>query len=348
MATGVFRPDTVESARAAAGRPAPVGGGRGTAVNIVGQPIGLRPGTTAPPSTGPRMTQYGPALPYGQGGINEIGSSGRTPIGFYTGQPGTTLARSLDPMVIWGSNQQGGGTPTAPVIPSGGGQGGGDSGAGGGGGMGGGGMGGGMGGGGGFTPPAAQTSAVWDQLLKALADITAGARGQIGTAGEQLKGALTSRDPEASFQWNPASVVIPQATLANYVQAVGGSPTEVQATRDLGQQFLNAFLGDVGQVAQGADVASQNWRVRQQDVGSQLQADALRQLAFNEMAARLGIEQARAAEQRDIQNTALEMALKYAEAERKKRDLAVTAPSLPFNAVTIPGYGSITLPQTLV
>ena len=325
MATGVFR--SADAAERAANTAA-----SNRATGVVATPSGAR------------MTQYGPAARYGQGGINEIGSSGRTPIGFYTGQPGTTLARSLDPMVIWGSNQQGGGTPTAPVIPSGGGQGSGDSGAP----TDGGGMGGGMGSGRGFTPPAPQTSAVWDQLLKALADIAAGARGQIGTAGEQLKGALTSRDPEASFQWNPASVVIPQATLANYVQAVGGSPSEVQATRDLGQQFLNAFLGDVGQVAQGADVAAQNWRVRQQDVGSQLQADALRQLAFNEMAARLGIEQARAAEQRDIQNTALEMALKYAEAERKKRDLAVTAPSLPFNTVTIPGYGSITLPQTLV
>ena len=326
MATGVFR--SADAAERAANTAA-----SNRAAGVVATPSGAR------------MTQYGPAARYGQGGINEIGSSGRTPIGFYTGQPGTTLARSLDPMVIWGSNQQGGGTPTAPVIPSGGGQG--DGGVS----QGGVGDGGGVGGRfdlGGFTPPAAQTSAVWDQLLKALADITAGARGQIGTAGEQLKGALTSRDPEASFQWNPASVVIPQATLANYVQAVGGSPNEVQATRDLGQQFLNAFLGDVGQVAQGADVASQNWRVRQQDVGSQLQADALRQLAFNEMAARLGIEQARAAEQRDIQNTALEMALKYAEAERKKRDLSVTAPSLPFNTVTIPGYGSITLPQTLV
>ena len=326
MATGVFR--SADAAERAANTAA-----SNRAAGVVATPSGAR------------MTQYGPAARYGQGGINEIGSSGRTPIGFYTGQPGTTLARSLDPMVIWGSNQQTGNQPvvppTAPVIPSGGGQGGGDSG-------GGGGMGGGMGGGGGFTPPAPQTSAVWDQLLKALADIAAGARGQIGTAGEQLKDALTSRDPEASFQWNPSSVVIPQATLANYVQAVGGSPSEVQATRDLGQQFLNAFLSDVGQVAQGADVASQNWRVRQQDVGSQLQADALRQLAFNEMAARLGIEQARAAEQRDIQNTALEMALKYAEAERKKRDLSVTAPSLPFNTVTIPGYGSITLPQTLV
>jgi len=339
MATGVFRPDTVESARAASGRPAPVGGGRGTAVNIVGQPVGLRPGTTAPISTGPRMTQYGPALPYGQGGINEVGSGGVAQ-GFYTGRPGTTVANSLNPMVIWGSNQQGGGPASPPVIPSGGNQGGGSQGDGGAG------MGGGMGGGG-FTPPAAQTSAVWDQLLKALSDISSGARGQIGTAGEQLKGALTSRDPEVSFQWNPASVVIPQATLANYVQAVGGSPSEVQATRDLGQQFLNAFLGDVGQVAQGTEAASQAWRARQQDVGSQLQAQALRDLAFQEMAARLGIEQARASEQRDIQNTALEMALKYAEAEKKKRNLGITAPSVPFDTVDIPGYGRITLPSTL-
>lgn len=344
MATGVFRPDTVESARAASGRPAPVGGGRGTAVNIVGQPVGLRPGTTAPPSTGPRMTQYGPALRPGQGGINEVGSGGVAQ-GFYTGRPGTTLARALDPMVIWGSNQQAGAQPVVtPTVPGAGTGGGGGS-------QGGTGDGGGAGRG---TPeryinPPQDTGAgsVWDQLLKALSDIASGARGQIGTAGEQLKGALTSRDPEASFQWNPASVVIPQATLTNYVQSVGGSPSEVQATRDLGQQFLNAFLGDVGQVAQGTEAASQAWRARQQDVGSQLQAQALRDLAFQEMAARLGVEQARAAEQRDIQNTALEMALKYAEAERKKRNLGVTAPSLPFDTVDIPGYGRITLPQTL-
>ena len=320
MATGVFRPDTAEAAaRAAASR--------------------SRSGAVAT-NTGARMTQYGPAARPGQGGINEVGSGGMAQ-GFYTGRPGTTVARALDPMVIWGSNQQAGAQPVVPPTVPGAGTGGG------GGSQGSTGDGGGQGGGAGFTPPAAQTSAVWDQLLKALGDITTGARGQIGTAGEQLRSALTARDPEASFQWNPASVNIPQATLANYVQAVGGSPNEVQATRDLGQQFLNAFLGDVGQVAQGADVASQNWRVRQQDVGSQLQADALRQLAFNEMAARLGIEQGRAAEQRDIQNTALEMALKYAEAERKKRNLGVTAPSLPFDTVDIPGYGRITLPQTL-
>lgn len=319
MATGVFRSaDAAE--RAASNR---------------------RAGNVATASA-PRMTQYGPALRPGQGGINEVGSGGVAQ-GFYTGRPGTTLARALDPMVIWGSNQQAGAqSVVSPTIPGAGSGGGSQGGTGDGGGAGRG------------TPeryinPPRDTGAgsVWDQLLKALGEITTGARGQIGTAGDQLRLALTARDPEASFQWNPASVNIPQATLANYVQAVGGSPSEVQATRDLGQQFLNAFLGDVGQVAQGTEAASQAWRARQQDVGSQLQAQALRDLAFQEMAARLGVEQARAAEQRDIQNTALEMALKYAEAERNKRNLGVTAPSLPFDTVDIPGYGRITLPQTL-
>lgn len=134
--------------------------------------------------------------------------------------------------------------------------------------------------------------------------------------------------------------------MANYVQAIGGSPAEVQATQQYNQDLLNAFLGDVGQVAQGATTAEANWRGRQQDVAAQLQADAQRQLALNALAAQMGIKQAKTNEEIQRQQDALKLALEYGKTKANGSNLSVTAPTLPFQTVTIPGYGTITLPSS--
>ena len=340
--------------------PSNVQGGRGTAVNTVGQPGGIRPGTTAPTPSASTMTPYGPQLRYGAAGINEIGSSGVTPIGF--APIGSTAEQALRDAgltsAVWNANNTvGSSSPGGNIIidtggdDTGGTGGGGTGGSGGGstgGGAGGGGAGGGGGGGGGGGATPAPVDTTVSDLLAALAEVTGLAREQITGAGTTLAEQLASTDPMAQFQWNPASVTIPQAVLADYVQAIGGSPSEVQATQQLGQELLNAFMGDVGQVSQGATTAAQNWRQRQQDVGAQLTAEALRQLAFNEQAQKIAIQRSEADRAQALQNQALQLLLQYATAKSGNGSLNVTAPTLPFNTVTIPGIGNITInPSTL-
>jgi len=355
MATGVFRPDTAAAAQAAlaaniragnvrtAGPPAPgtpgnLGGGRGTAVNTVGQPGGLRP--TAVTST-PSGNYQGPQLRPGQGGINEIGSGGYAIGGFPSGQIGSTAESLYDQLTRVDWNGLG------ELMRTSGGTGGGTGGTGGGGGTGGAGGGMGAGGGGGFGGGGVSEKNLYDELLAEFEKLRAAEEARINKAGADLIAALQGRDPMAQFQYAPGSINIPQATLANYVQAIGGSPGEVQATQQLGQELLGAFLGDVGQVAQGATAAEANWRARQQDVATQLQADAQRQLALNALAAQMGIKSAKTAEEQQRQNQALQLALEYGKARQSGSGFNVTAPNLPFETVTLPGYGTITLPSTL-
>ena len=328
-------------------------GGRGTAVNTVGQPGGYRPGTTTSGYT-PSNVQGGrgtaintvgqPRMPFNPTTFTNLFGSERPPGSFWE-DSGLVLDVGGNLRLNTPSAGGGGdGDVTVGDVTVGDGTGG--SGTGGsGGGSAGGGAGGGSGGGAGGTTPVDTTVS---DLLAALAESTALAREQITGAGTTLAEQLAATDPMAQFQWNPASVNIPQATLANYVQAIGGSPNEVQATQQLGQELLNAFMGDVGQVSQGATTAAQNWRQRQQDVGAQLTADALRQLAFNEQAQKMGIQRSEADRARALENQALQLLLQYATAKSGNGSLNVTAPTLPFNTVNIPGQGSITInPSTL-
>jgi hypothetical protein len=322
--TGVFRPDSAERAAQVAAQRRQAG-----VVNVPTSSVAggrLMPATPARPATGPAWRV---------GGINEIGSGGYAIGGFPKGDIGSEAEAAYNAAT----------RPTTSVTGPLGGGGGGTGGAGGTGSAGsGGGMGGGFDRGRGSSMPQPGTSA-WDELMAALDKYAAEAGTQIRGAGESLRSALTSRDPEAAFQWNPANVNIPEATLANYVQATGGSPAEVAATRQLSQDLLNAFLGDVGQVAQGSQTASQNWRQRQVDVASQLEADALRQLALNQLGARFGISQAKTQEQRNLENDALALALKFAEAQRRGSNLSLTQPALPFQTVTLPDGSIVTIPN---
>lgn len=182
-------------------------------------------------------------------------------------------------------------------------------------------------------------------LLDALAKLVAEEEARIKGAGEALNQALSSRDPMAAYQWSPANVTIPQATLANYVQATGGSPAEVTAVQQLQQELLNAGLGDVGQFAEATRAAEATWRGRQQDVGSQLTADAIRQLGLNRLALEMGINMGEADRQRRLQDQALALALQYGTARPSGSTLNVTTPQLPFNTVNFPGIGNVYIPQ---
>lgn len=184
-------------------------------------------------------------------------------------------------------------------------------------------------------------------LLDALAKLVAEEEARIKGAGTALQTALTGRDPMTTYQWNPATVNIPQATLANYVQAVGGSPAEVLATQQLGQELLNQSLADVGQFAAGTQAAEAAWRGRQQDVGSQLQADALRQLALNRLAVEMGIRMSEEDRKRQQEQQALQLALEYGKAKASGSNLGITVPNIPFDTVTIPGLGNVYIPSTL-
>lgn len=371
-----------------AGPPAPVGGGRGSAVNTVGQSGGPRPGATGigqavmPPSYspgggrgsavntvgqpgGPRpglgqsqmdlaasiIAGAGPGL--AGGGFWEGGDIYVDPV---TGRTRPTDAalenlRADDPWanVNWaglgqlltnagiplqGSRPSTGSSAIDPggfTLPGRDG-----SGTGGTGGTGG-------------APGAVPPNAVLQDLLAALTSATETARGKITGAGEQLLAGLQSRDPMSAFEWSRPSTTIPTATLANYVQAIGGSPAEVEATQRLNQELLGSYLGDVGQFAGGVESAQTGWRGRQEDVARQMQADALAQLALNEQAQRIAINMGERNRQQSLQDQALAMLLNYATARPAAGGgaLNVTMPNLPFNTVNIPGVGNVYIPSTL-
>lgn len=312
MATGIYRSaDAAErAARAARQGTVRVGGNAPRAgVAYGGMPTGQLPRTSSLMSTG-----------YGRGGITETGSAGRA-LGtaatsrFFDFSPYGRRDRSVQPTV----------TPTTGM-GGGDGDGAGDSGN--------------LG-----VPSEPQANPITERLLSELRRLRGEEETRIGTAEQALLGSLSATDPMAAYQWQTANVGIPQATLANYVQAVGGSPAEVAATQQLGQELLQGFLGDVGQYSQSVGTAAQNYRAAQQNVAKQNAEIARRNLGLAALAAELGIQSGEAQRQQQMRDTALELALKYG---RMGSGGTLTAPSLPFNQVTIPGYGSISLPNTLL
>jgi hypothetical protein len=184
---------------------------------------------------------------------------------------------------------------------------------------------------------------ITQNLLAEFDKIRAAEEAKITGAGQNLQTALASVDPMAQFRWNPMTATIPQATMANYLAATGTNPAQLQATQQLTQQLLDAALGDVGQFASGTETAAANWRQRQQDIGAQMTADAINQLALNAMAAKMGIQSGDAARRQAQINQMLELALEYG---KLNRGGTVTAPQIPMSQITLPGGQVIQLPQT--
>lgn len=325
MATGIYRDPSLERLRAAQrAATVPVAGGRGTAVNTVGQAGGVRPGTGAV-RTGQPVRNI----------VEPMGSGGRVIGSFPSGVVGDVARGLYEPKPSGPPDLSGVNWAGLGQIMRDAGRG---TGAG---------TGDGTGSGGGTTAPvpmAPTQSDITSNLLAEFDKIRAAEEAKIASAGTGLIQALQATDPMAAFQYNPGQVTIPQATLANYVQAIGGSPAETQATQQLGQDLLNAALGDVGQFAGGVAQAAQNWRAGQQSVAAQLQADALRQLSLNAMASKMGIQANEAQRQQDLANQMLELALEYGKVNRGG---TITAPQIPLTSVTLPNGQVIQLPSTM-
>lgn len=186
---------------------------------------------------------------------------------------------------------------------------------------------------------------IYGGLLADFDTYRAAEEARINAANELLQAQLSQTDPMAGFKWNTGNVTIPESTLSNYVQAIGGSTGEVDATRALGQSLLNSYLGDVGQYAQGVTSADQTWRSRQQGVATQAHADALRQLALNSMAAKYGIRMGQANQQLDLRNQLLQIALNYGKPQASGGTLNINAPQNPYGSVYVPGVGTVDISQ---
>lgn len=204
----------------------------------------------------------------------------------------------------------------------------------------GGGTGGGGGGGGGGrrrTPEDIREAAkpASSALLDALRRLKAEEEANI-TAGETaLLASLQATDPMAVYTFNPAGAMIPQATLANYVGAIGGSPEQVAATQAYAQELQNAYLGDVGQYAQSVGISQEDYRIAQQNIAKQNAAIARRQLGLAALAAELGITQSEEDRRRAREDAALELALKYGSLQNTGGTASISMPDLPFNVIDL-------------
>lgn len=351
-------------------QPKPVAGGRGTAVNTVGQAGGVRPGTTSTPNTslmspgygragivepstparssrgrtvsrrvsadtaealGAQRTTGAPWLPGGYvGGPDRVLANGGGVVdGFYippgltftSGSNNTPSSGDSTPGGGNGGNGGNGGTPGSVNIPGLGGD------------------------GGASTLPSADS--ITSELLSEFEKIAAEEQARINAAGEKLLADLGMTDPMAAFQWNTANVGVPRGTMDNYFAAQGWDTGEIDTTRQVEQDLLNAFLGDTGQFASGVAASGQNWRTRQMDMAKQLQADATRQLALNAMAARMGVQANDAQRRQDLANSILSLALEYGKIKQNGSGLSITSPNIPTTGVTLPDGRVVQLPSTL-
>lgn len=184
-------------------------------------------------------------------------------------------------------------------------------------------------------------------LLAAFDKVRAEEEARINAAGSTLMSSLQGIDPMAGFKWNTANVGIPQSTMNNYFAAQGWDTGEIDTTRQLQQDLLNSFLADTGQFSSAVTQAGQNFRNAQQNVAAQLQADALRQLSLNAMAAKMGVQAGAANRKQDLANRMLELALEYSKIKANNGNLSLTGPSIDYKTITLPGGQTIQLPSTL-
>lgn len=186
-------------------------------------------------------------------------------------------------------------------------------------------MGGGDGGGGGSAGPSYDLTALTNYVNQQLADVGA-LYGGYGTQLEEQRAAaaqriadanaaalarLQSSDPMAGFQYQVQPSVQPMAGGMDYLRAIGAPTTQVDATRQLGQQLM------AGQMQSAQDFANQ--------IAAAQEADRLARIAAVESAGLQGVsglestaaamqEQirlAQLAEERRLQELLLEAQLKY-------------------------------------
>lgn len=158
---------------------------------------------------------------------------------------------------------------------------------------------------------------------------------------------LRSVDPMARFAFNTGNVLIPEAPAAGYLDYIGGGTGGVEAVRGLGQQLLNQSLGNIGQYAQGVGTAAQNWRNAQQSVAQNTADIAARMLAMQAFANEQAIRRNELARNTNIQDSLLNAILQYGNMSRSGGGGSISAPTLPFNTLTVPNYGTVTFPSTL-
>lgn len=199
--------------------------------------------------------------------------------------------------------------------------------------------------GGGSSTTGASADNITQQLLDALAGIETTAKTDINTAGNALLTALGATDPMAMVKLAQPNVGVPEASLAGYLGYIGAPTSQVQGAQDYAQQFANAYLGDVNRFQTGAQQAQDVWRSRQADIARQNTNAALQRLALNVMAARLGIQTGEAQRRRQLQDTALQLALQYGKANPSGGSLGFIAPSYGFQTVTLPNGQVVSLPS---
>jgi hypothetical protein len=108
-----------------------------------------------------------------------------------------------------------------------------------------------------------------------LTDMGTAAQGRIDTATAQAMARLAGIDPEAgAFQWNVQAGGVPQAAAANYLQAIGASPAEVDAARMLGESLIAQQLGTAQQLSAGTQAGLDRERAARQAASTLLAQQA--------------------------------------------------------------------------
>ena len=108
-----------------------------------------------------------------------------------------------------------------------------------------------------------------------LAEMGTAAQGRIDTATAQAMARLAGIDPEAgAFQWNVQAGGVPQAAAANYLQAIGASPAEVDAARMLGESLIAQQLGTASQLSAGTQAGLDRERAARQAASTLLAQQA--------------------------------------------------------------------------
>ena len=155
-----------------------------------------------------------------------------------------------------------------------------------------------------------------------LAEMGTAAQGRIDAATAQAMERLAGIDPEAgAFQWNVQAGGVPQAAAANYLQAIGASPAEVDAARMLGESLIAQQLGTAQQVSAGTQAGLDRERAARQAASTLLAQQATGGLSAQQAAYGAQLSAGELARVQALQQAGLSQtqALQLAQREEEER-----------------------------
>ena len=103
----------------------------------------------------------------------------------------------------------------------------------------------------------------YGELTKQLADLTARERLNIQNVGARAGEYLRNMDPMAGYRPTFAALEAPTAASAGYLNAIGASPAQVEAQRNLLNQLMSSQATSQSQFSNAVDASQTNFRLAQ-------------------------------------------------------------------------------------